>query len=348
MLDLSPRDAITQTVDRLDPPSAEWRRNAAAGAPSAESHDALKDEAACLNALRVVQPPAAPETEAPRQLRIAAWNLERCKHVEESARLLRRAGADICLLSEMDLGMARSGNRDTTADLAGELGLGHAYGVEFIELGHGDPREEAAHADTPNQAGLHGNAVATRFAIDRTAMLPLDGGGLWFAGDDAGKQRRVGGRMAVAVRHLLPEPLWVIAAHFESRLDALDRDREMRVLLAHVGTLCGEEPVLIGGDFNCKSIQEAGLFGEEVLKTPHDGEPMFTRMAEAGFDWWTCNSPGVTTRRHSWQDQANPRKKLDWFFSRGLTCSSARVVPAVDRSRGNLSDHELILVTLEL
>ena len=346
MLDVSPRGAITRSVDRLDPPPAAWRREAAAGEVSIERHNALRDAADCLNTLRVSQPQAP--AQAPQQLRIAAWNLERCRYVGESVRLLKRAGADICLLSEMDLGMARSGNRDTAADLAAALDMGHAYGVEFIELDHGDARETAAYGETPNAAGLHGNAIASRFTIDRAAMLPLANGGLWFAGDAKGRQRRIGGRMALAVRHLLPQPLWVVAVHFESRMDPLDRDREARVLLSHIGALCSDEPVLLGGDFNCKSIKENGLLGEQVLKTPQDTEPMFSRLAEAGFDWWHSNSPGVTTRRHPWQDPAEPRRKLDWFFSRGLTCHDPRVVAAADRSQGNLSDHEMILVSVDL
>ncbi len=345
-----PRACIAEPVETLDLPTAAWRRAAAVGAASQARHHQLMEETTCLNTLRVVQPDR--HTHPTEGLRVAAWNLERCKHVEETAALLDSLSVDICLLTEMDLGMARSGNRDTTADLTRLLGLGHAYGVEFIELGHGDAREEAAHGDTANLAGLHGNAVASRYPIDKAVLLPLDAGGAWFTGNADNTQRRIGGRMAIALRLRLPspgaQPIWFIAAHYESRLGPLERETETQVLLSQIQKICSDEPVLLGGDFNCKGIQAAGLTGAEVLTRPETAEPMFNRLAAAGFDWQTCNTAEETTRPHPWHDTKAPKKKIDWFFARGLTCSGARVVPAVNPDGENLSDHELILVDVAL
>lgn len=345
-----PRNCIEQSVKTLDLPTTAWREAAADGIASPERHRRLMAEAACLNTLRVVQP--AQDAQPQRSLRVAAWNLERCKHAEESAALLEAEGIDLCLLTEMDLGMARSGNRDTTADFARLLGLGHVYGVEFIELGHGDAREEAAHGATANLAGLHGNAVASRYPIDQAVILPLDAGGSWFTGNTDNTQRRIGGRMAVGLRLRLPPPfagpVWFIAAHYESRLGPQDRERETEILLSQIETVCGGEPVLLGGDFNCKGIQAAGLTGAEVLTRPETAEPMFTRLAAAGFEWQTCNTAGETTRPHPWHDTEAPRKKIDWFFARGLTCVEPAVVAAIDSEGRNLSDHEAILVSITL
>ena len=54
-------------------------------------------------------PPSAPLAAPADSLRIAFWNAERCKYLDDSADLLARAEAGVTLLSEMDLGMARSG-----------------------------------------------------------------------------------------------------------------------------------------------------------------------------------------------------------------------------------------------
>ena len=56
------------------------------------------------------------------RVRIAAWNAERCKYLPESAVLLEGIGADIVLLTELDIGMARSGNRHTVRELARKMG----------------------------------------------------------------------------------------------------------------------------------------------------------------------------------------------------------------------------------
>ena len=338
----SARPATTRCLESFAPPTAAWREAAGGLQANRENHDRLAQASGLFDALRCVQPaaPAVPES----TLRVAAWNLERCKHVEPSAALLARVGVDVVLVTEMDLGMARSGNRDTMADLADALGMGHAWGVEFIELGHGDARERLEHGTTPNSGGLHGNGVLTRFPVERAALLPLDAGGDWFAGDTRQDQRRIGGRMAIAVRHLLPDPVWFIAVHYESRLGPEDRGRETLALLSHIDDLCGEEPVLVGGDFNCNALQKAGIEGQEVLARPGDAEAMFVRLADAGFDWSSCNTSDPTTRIHPWMRQDRPTRKIDWFFARGVSCVGPSVAPAVNDEVGNLSDHEVILV----
>ena len=95
-------------------------------------------------------------------MRIAAWNAERCKYLPESAALLAGIGADVVLLSELDVGMARSGNRHTPRELARALGSGYLFGVEYVELGLGDNREKAWHAGQSNQSGLHGNGILSK------------------------------------------------------------------------------------------------------------------------------------------------------------------------------------------
>src|SRR5262249_15050472 len=148
----------------------------------------------------------APESFVPScpVLRLAAWNAERLKYGEASAALLRGLDCDVILLSESDIGMARSGNRHTTAALAGALRLGYRYGVELVPLGLGDAREQSWHKGQRNHAGLHGNAILTRFPLYDLALIRLDAGGRWFKdqvnGSRTGAQRRLGGRIALAGR----------------------------------------------------------------------------------------------------------------------------------------------------
>jgi len=76
---------------------------------------------------------------------------------------------------QLDIGMARSGNRHTVAELAVALGMGYAYGIEFIELGLGDEREEEWHKDERNAAGFHGNAILSRYPLNDFALIRLGG-----------------------------------------------------------------------------------------------------------------------------------------------------------------------------
>src|SRR5688572_19830763 len=62
-----------------------------------------------------------------RTLRVVAWNMERGRHWKDGARLIRETESlrdpDLLLMCEMDYGMVRSGNVNTTQKLAEELGL---------------------------------------------------------------------------------------------------------------------------------------------------------------------------------------------------------------------------------
>ncbi len=115
---------IRDAVSLLPLPDAAVLRDAGLGEASRARHDALADRIPALRLMEARQPAAAAGP-APARLRVAAWNLERCTAAEASAALLGRAGASVALLSEMDLGMARSGDRHTAGDLAAALGAGH-------------------------------------------------------------------------------------------------------------------------------------------------------------------------------------------------------------------------------
>src|SRR5262249_9819062 len=131
-------------------------------------------------------------------VRVAAWNVERLRHVEAISGILERYRPDIILLSEIDKGMVRSGNRHCIADLSGRIGHHFAYGVEFIELGLGDVNEVGANSGEKNAIGFHGNAVTSAIRVHRPFMVRLEADGGWFG--PARGQRRVGGRMAIGAQ----------------------------------------------------------------------------------------------------------------------------------------------------
>ncbi len=169
------RTLIRDAVPDLTMPDAAALAEAATGANDRAHHDAVASRLPALHQIEIRQPRAA--AAAPATLRIAAWNVERCQHGPASAALLRRTGASVALLSEMDLGMARSGNRHTTRDLAESLGAGYAFGVEFVELGLGFGREITDNAGLRNAGSLHGNAVVSAVTMRDPVVIPLDRAG---------------------------------------------------------------------------------------------------------------------------------------------------------------------------
>src|SRR3954447_17350422 len=71
---------------------------------------------------------------ADREIGVVAWNVERLRHFQAIAGTLETLAPTVVLLSEIDSGMARSGNRHPIAELADRLGHTYIYGVEFLEL----------------------------------------------------------------------------------------------------------------------------------------------------------------------------------------------------------------------
>lgn len=342
------RDIITACVPALTLPPAEDRAAANLGPSTRTEHDHWVGRWPALSTLEHVDPPLdAAVAEPAGTIRVVAWNLERCKHVEASAEVLRAAAADIVLATEMDHGCARSGQRHTTADLAAELGFGYVFGVEFVELALGDARETAAHAGTPNRHGLHGNAVLSRWPITAAALIPLDDGAAWYENDLKQGQRRIGGRNGIAALIATPGgPVAVAAVHFESESTPRSRAVEAARLLRVFDSFAAGAPAIIGGDFNVAALSRAGLDAAAMLAVPEEIEPTFAAFADHGFDWRDANLPGVTTRKHPHDDPAKPDIKIDWLFVRRLVASAPWIGAALGPDGTVLSDHEPIGVDI--
>jgi endonuclease/exonuclease/phosphatase family metal-dependent hydrolase len=292
-------------------------------------------------------------------LRVVAWNLERGRHVDESAALLAAAGADVLLLSELDWGMARSGQRHVARELAERLGCAYAYGVEFLELDLGGERERAACAGQSNSVGFHGNAVLARGELASARLARLERRGDWF--DGARGERRVGGRCAVLAQVAAGgRPVTFAAAHLDSHGTRAGRAEEMRALLDAIDAYGSDAPALIGGDLNSFSLDLAEIGDRERVAAalredparwshPVPHEPLFALAAGRGYEWAPCNAPGVATLRHVTGDgSARGALKLDWFLCRGLDTSAPRVLEAVGAGGRALSDHEPIAVEVRV
>lgn len=343
------RPILKQTVSDMETPSPDLRADALSHGGDADFNATAQAAWPCLTTLELRQP-SGPPLPAATRLTVAAWNIERLKRVEDSAELLRAVGADIVLATEVDIGMARSGQRHTIRDLAQALGMGYVFGTEFVELGTGDPYETSLFADVPNSGGLHGNAILSRYPLANVALIPLDAGGLWFMSQPKNDgQLRIGGRMGIAAQIATPQgPLTLCAVHYESESTPRSRATETRVLLDGLTRTYGQGPTVIGGDLNTKTLLDGTRSCAAALADPAPQEPAFAVFAKHGFDWRGCNAGQPTTRAAPGRPARYPLWMLDWLFTRGVAASQPRVHAAVSSAGQYLSDHEVLTARIDM
>lgn len=326
---------ITQTTHRLDSVPADVFRDFPESGPSRDLHENLLHTLPTMNAVEVGGEPSATAPLA-FPFTVAAWNLERCLFPEASAAHIAATGASVVLLSEMDDGMARTAQRNTTADVARELAMHYAYGVEFIELGLGSETEREFCKEDKNARGLHGNALMSASPLARPFLIRLWGERLWLDHDP--DQLRIGERCAVgSVLETEVGPIVAVCVHLESATTAAYRDRQMTELIDATEAAFPGHPILIGGDLNTGN-HAGGDF---------EAEGLFPMSAARGFvrhggpiDQMTTR-PSLITR---WPERA---MKLDWFLSRGLEISTSAIVSSLDRDGRPLSDHDLMTCRVE-
>jgi endonuclease/exonuclease/phosphatase family metal-dependent hydrolase len=324
------------------------RREILAAAPTPERHAELLGSLGFADALDLVRA-RAPLGLAGDSLRVVAWNAQRCREPARAAEFLRASGAELFLLSELDVGMARSGQAHAPRELAGRLGCSAAFAVEFLELGLGDAQEQREHAGRENEVGYHGGAVLARAELIAPEVTRLERSGRWFDGRLG--ERRVGTRIAVLCRVALGgREVAVASIHLESHSDPDERAAQLAAVFDRLDQLAPGGPALVGGDVNSHSLGRAELEDREALRAalardpgrltdPVAHEPLFAQAEARGFAWRAANvRPAATYKRGG-----RGALQLDWFFARGLRVSDPAVLPSDD-----LSDHDAIALSVRL
>ncbi len=272
-------------------------------------------------------------------IRVAAWNLERCLYPDESARILARSGADLTLLTEMDIGMRRSGQVHTIGRVAARLGQRYAYGLEFLELDSMPPPAGFASVGSGDTEGFHGNGLVSALPFENPVIIRLDPVMDWFCHLPPGQRRKLGARMGIAATFRVGDARFVACSvHLEYRCDGAGRALQMRNLLDALDAYADGLPVIVGGDLNTPT--PAG-------PPDHPAEPLFATAKSLGYDWLACNTGRPTTRTSVWTPNKG-NHQLDWFCTRGLTARDPLVIPAIGEDGDILSDHELISVLIDI
>lgn len=272
------------------------------------------------------------------RLRVLAWNLERGGHWRDAANLIESHPAlekpDILLLSEMDLGVARTRNEHTTAALAKRLGMNYAYVVEFLELS--DYRTKEVPKADQSEAGYHGNAILSRFPLHQVRALRFPGIEAWYGSGE----HRLGGRNAIfAEIEVNGEMITLVATHLESgALDNAVRAQQVRWILEELDAHATGQPVIFGGDLNSPA-----LF------------PAIRQIEKAGFNLADTNLLSEPTTQRKVNGRVQRRgMHIDYLAIRGLTVLKPQNSPTVvdaawpDATGTLISDHAVIACDVKL
>jgi endonuclease/exonuclease/phosphatase family metal-dependent hydrolase len=328
-------------------------------------------------------PPPPPATTNP--VLAVHWNVEHGNRYERIERaLLERPelqDADLVLLNEVDLGMARSGNRDVTADLARALGRHGVFAPLFLETTPGRDDDPFLAAGRENRESLFGIAILSRWPIGDVRLVELPSPERTQFEIERMVGRHVG---LVTVIERPGAPFVAVSAHLEVHRTRAHRAAQMSALMAALRA--EERPVILAGDFNThtfdRGLWHAPLAGALVLLLtpdarlrrrllhPDEGaayEPLFDELRRAGFAWapFRDHEPtlglrferldelralfgparGPAGRALQWAER-RVRLRLDWFAGRGWAGGAGRTVPGLD-GPGRASDHAPIVAEFE-
>jgi endonuclease/exonuclease/phosphatase family metal-dependent hydrolase len=328
---------------------------------------------------RAIGRPARADDGAPRAqltdehgtvVRAVQWNIFKGITFDAIADALDRhaalRGAEILLLNEVDVGMARSGNRHVAADLAERLGLHWAFVPSYLELTKGPGADALAPGE--NEVGLHGVAILTRARPLALAAILLPDIFDYFPHTE----KRLGQRRGLVMS--LPGDWVVGAVHLEVRNTPAARARQLAAFLDGVEVFCAAEQqagrtvrrLLLAGDLNTHTFAR-GTFGRGLrgflrlaltprarlwsqLRRPWEGgrEPLFGDLARRGLAWLPFNDDahsawapiGTIEEAHTMPRLLDPflahvlgpdRRglplRLDWFLGRDVEIAGAEGPP---------------------
>lgn len=388
-------DTPTRRLDHdLHPLLAKWRhwarRRQLQADPSFVEHQAQVRSVLAGVAWDVRQANRAPHR--PDRLRAIAWNVERGKRFEplrgallEDARL---ADVDLLLLTEVDVGMDRSGNRDVPRELAEALGMGYVFANFHLVLAPGDRGEQDV--EGANTHAMHGCALLSRVPIRRVASVPLPE----FRDKFRALEKRLGCKRALLCELELPDgPLTVVVVHLDPFAPPRHRVRQMRKILGALRRFGGSKRVLLGGDLNTTTYHMGGAAGlafdlaRKLVRFGFAGtianymtpdrvyeRRLIAHLSKAGFSssgfvdpevptiYYDINDPEIVDksldvagrRVVGWlQRRLEPwggavPMRLDWFFGRALSPVRAWTVERPRHRGERIADHNPVGVEIAL
>lgn len=321
-------------------------------------------------------------------VRVACWNLERGTHLERIVDELKNhpflSDHDLLLLTEVDHGMARSGNKHVTRELAEAMGYHAVFAPSHLnfDMGNGP---EAHRTQGQNEAALQGHALLSKFSIRDIQLIPLPEPKDLMLGKD---ERQYGHENALLATVETPlGDLHVVVNHLSARSSRKQRVEQTQCILNALKNRPG--PALIGGDWNTHTYNShnfvrmalggAHRYVSGIGKTltcfyPEPNrfheKKLFQTLKTHGFSYEDFNVLNSATVHY---DFTEPEKlihmrdwlppwalklflramesfsgkaslKLDWIAGREIQGRNSRIIFNLPKGSSRISDHDPIMV----
>ena len=274
----------------------------------------------------IVQPPAAADGS---DISALAWNIERGIQFEGIVAALknddRLSNKDVLLITELDYGMARSGNRFVAQELAHALSLNYAFAPVYIALQKGSGVESEMEGE--NTRSIHGLAMFSKYPMKNVHAVPLPNGKdkMW------GKEKRLGYLRALFADIENPAgDFRAVTIHLDAHCSRAHRLLQMRIILDHLDTL-PPMPTLLGGDWNTTTYNAQNatrailgywrrvMMGVKNVVKNHLPHPdryfergLFGELERRGFDYKRLNEIGVGTLHYDVESIEKNTNLRDW------------------------------------
>ena len=314
-------------------------------------------------------------------IRVLAWNIERGNRFDGIIDALKNHdqlnNKDILLLTELDYGMARSGNRFVAQEIARKLKLNYAFAPVYVALQKGSGVESEMAGE--NSCSIHGLSMFSPWPMTNVHAVPLPNGKdkMW------GKEKRLGYLRALFADIEHPSGTFrAVTIHLDAHCSRAHRHKQLKIVLDHIDTLPPMR-TLIGGDWNTTTFNSQSstrailgywrrvMMGPKNFATNHLPFPnkyfekaMFGEVESHGFEYRSLNQIGAGTLHYhieSIEKNTNLRDwvpewcfpfifwaagrvgghvsaRLDWFAARGLSIAPGTTPKTI----GNLIDAENI------
>lgn len=272
---------------------------------------------------------SVPEAVEARDVKVLAWNLERGIRFDGIVNAFKNhedlKDKDLLLLTELDHGMARSGNRNVAQEIARELKLNYAFAPVYVPLQKGSGVE--SDMDGENTASIHGLAMFSRWPMNNIHAIPLPNGKdkMW------GKEKRLGYLRALFADIEHPAGTFrAVTVHLDAHCSRAHRHTQIKLILDHLDTL-PSMPTLIGGDwnttgFNSQSSTRAILgywrrvfMGPKNVALNHLPHPerffekrLFAELESRGYHFRDLNNIGVGTLHYDIASIEKNTNLRDW------------------------------------
>jgi endonuclease/exonuclease/phosphatase family metal-dependent hydrolase len=271
----------------------------------------------------------AEDTRSTGTVSAVAWNLERGNIFEGIKHALKNhpdlKEKDLYLLTELDYGMARSGNRFVARELAQKLELNYAFVPVYIALQKGSGVESAVEGE--NTRSIHGLAMFSRYPMKNVHNLPLPNGKdkMW------GKEKRLGYLQALIADIEHPAGAFrAVTVHLDAHCSRAHRHLQIKLVLDHLDTL-PKLPTVIGGDWNTTTYNAQNatrailgyfrrvMMGPKNVAKNHLPHPdryfekrLFGELESRGYEYKPFNNPGAGTLHYEIENIEKNDNLRDW------------------------------------